>query len=305
MRWLLSSIGYLLYTLTVLVFLLWMLFPAETVKTWLEQQLDARYPQYVWSIGSFKPVFPGRLELADITITIDRNKKPVVQVARLDLVPDLVRIFGKSRLVRYQLHLPGGIVAGRFVAAAGDRQFECRGRVNGLQLEKLRAVQQLLQRKLTGTASGEFTGQGIWKRSGKMELKGKVNITGGMLQLREPVLGLAQLPYTKIETNFQYHDGQWEFKQGKLVSSKMTADFSGRIKAAGNFESAVLQLTGRITPRPELFAGTGDRKMARVVHTFLKDGGLPFTVSGTAVEPAIHFEGGFSQALKRLQGAKR
>jgi hypothetical protein len=138
-----------------------------------------------------------------------------------------------------------------------------------------------------------------------MEFKGKVNITGGMLQLREPVLGLAQLPYTKIETNFQYHDGQWEFEQGKLVSTKMTADFSGRIKADGNFESAVLQLTGRITPRPELFAGKGDRKMAQVVHTFLQDGGLPFTVSGTAVEPAINFEGGFSQALKRLQGVKR
>ncbi|MCF6187466.1 MAG: hypothetical protein L3J49_08345 [Desulfobulbaceae bacterium] len=48
-RFLLSSTGYLLYTLVVLVGLLWLLFPTESVQAWLEQQLQDHYPGYSWS----------------------------------------------------------------------------------------------------------------------------------------------------------------------------------------------------------------------------------------------------------------
>lgn len=305
MRWLLSSIGYLLYTLVVLVCLLWLLFPTDTVKSWLEQQLNARYPHYVWKIRSLKPVLPGRVELTGITVTRYREKTPIVEAKQLDLVSNPVRFFGKRKLVKYKLYILGGTVAGRVVSSTSFRQFEYQGKGNGLQLEQLKTVQQRLQRKLDGTAAGNFSGQGTWKRSGKMELKGNLSIAGGTLQLKKPVLGLEQLPYTRIESNFKYRNGQWVFEQGKLVSTKMSATFGGQVTTGENLQAAGLRLSGSIIPRPELFAGAGDKQMARVVHTFLQDGGLPFTISGTAGEPGIQFKGGLSQALKRLQGSKR
>jgi type II secretion system protein N len=305
MRWLLSSIGYLLYTLVVLICLLWLLFPTDTVTSWLEQQLNTRYPHYIWKIESLRPMLPGRMELTGIAITPYREKKPMVIVDRLDLIPDPVRLVQKDKLIRYRLYLLGGTADGRIVSSTGFRQFECQGKVKGLQLEQLKTVQQWLQRKLNGTAAGDFSGQGTWERSGKMDLKGNLTITKGTLQLKKPVLGLEQLPYTKIESNFKYRNGQWVFEQGKLISTKMTATFSGRVETGEDLAAASLQLTGSIIPRPELFAGAGEKQLAQVVHTFLQDGGLPFTVSGTANEPGIHFEGGLSQALKRLQESKR
>ena len=305
MRWFLASMGYLLYTLVVLVCLLWLLFPSDTVKTWFEQQLHTRYPHYVWKIGSLKPALPGKLELVDIIMIPDRDKTIRFKADRLDLVPDATHLFGKRKRIKYRLHLLGGTVDGRIIASVGLQQFEYLGRFNGLRLHRLTGLQKRLQRKFDGTVAGEFSGHGAWDQSGKSELKGKLSIADGTLQLKKPVLGLALLPYTKIESDFKCRDGNLLFEQGKLVSTKMTAAFSGQVKTGVSLAEAGLQVTGSITPRSELFAGAGNRQMAQVVRTFLQNGALPFTVSGTVAEPAIQFEGGLSAALKHLQGKKR
>lgn len=303
-RWLLSSIGYLLYTLVILVCLLWWKFPADTVKTWLEQQLDTRSSGYVWKIESLQPVLPGRLRLAGITMTPDQQKMPLVTIEQLDVIPDPARLFNKSKLIRYKLRLFGGTAKGRVVSSTGFQQFDCRGRFNNLQIEQMKSLRKRLQRKVNGIAAGDFSWRERGQKTGKTEIEGKLTITRGTLPLRKPVLGLHLLPYSKIETGFTYQKDNWIFEKGTFVSTKMTATFSGRIEPADTIADSVLTFSGSLTPRSELFT-KGDSQLAGMIRSFLKDGGLPFTLIGTAAEPGIHFANGFSRAMHRLQGSRR
>jgi len=305
MRWLLSSLGYLLYTLVVLVCLLWWKFPADTVKTWLEHQLNTETPRYVWNIETLKPVLPGRIHVSGITITPVREKMPLIRIGQLDLVPDPARLLSKNKLIRYRMRLFGGTAGGRFVVGTGFRQFDCRGKFAGLRIKQMAALRKRLQRQVNGIADGSFSWHGVRRSTEKQVIEGKVIMRDGTLPLRKAVLGLVKLPYSTIETPFTYREGRWIIEKGKFVSPKMTATFNGRIEPADNLADFRLQFTGRLTPRSELFTGGGNNKMAGMIRSFLKDGSLPFTLSGTAAEPGIHFANGLSEAMNRLQGNRR
>ncbi len=305
MRWLLSSLGYLLYTLVVLVCLLWWKFPTDTVKTWLEHQLNTETPRYVWNIETLKPVLPGRIHVSGITITPVREKMPLIRIGQLDLVPDPARLLSKNKLIRYRMRLFGGTAGGRLVAGTGFRQFDCRGKFAGLRIKQMAALRKRLQRQVNGIADGSFSWHGSRRDAEKQTIDGKIIFRDGTLPLRKAVLGLVKLPYSTIETPFTYREGRWIIEKGKFVSPKMMATFNGRIEPADSLADFRLQFTGRLTPRSELFTGGGNNKMAGMIRSFLKNGSLPFTLSGIAAEPGIHFANGLSEAMNRLQGNRR
>ena len=303
-RWLLSALGYLLYTLVVLACLLWWKFPARTVKSWLEHRLNAETSGYAWNIDELKLVLPGRMQVSGITLTPVREKVPLLRIGQLELIPDPMRLLGSNRLLRYHMQVYGGTVAGSLAADPDFRRFDCRGKIAGLRVRRMTALQKSLQRKVSGTVNGGFSWRGGRGSSEKQAIKGKVIIGDGTVPLRKPVLGLAALPFSTIETPFTYGKGRWNIERGKIVSPKLTATFSGRVESAARLADFRLQFTGRLTPRTELFSG-GNSRMVGIIRSFLKDGSLPFTVSGTMGEPGIHFANGLSEAMNRLQGTGR
>jgi len=305
MRWLLSSLGYLLYTLVLLICLLWWKFPADTVKAWLEQQLGTETPGYVWKIETLKPVLPVRVHASGITITPAWEKMPMVRIEQLDLVPDPARLLSENKLIRYRMRLFGGAAHGRLIIGAGFSRFDCRGKFDNLDIAQMAVVRKRLQRQLTGIAAGNFSWHRNRRSTEKQTIAGKVIIGNGTLPLRKEILGITMLPYSTIKALFTYREGRWIIEKGKLVSPKMTAVFSGRIEPAGNIADYQLQFTGRLTPRSELFTGRDNNRMAGMIRSFLKDGSLPFTLSGTAAEPGIHFADGLTEAMNRLQGNRR
>jgi len=305
LRWLISWTGYLLYTLVVLICLLWFLFPADTVKDWLEQQLNTQYPNYDWSIDSLSIVFPGSLMMTKVGVTPAHAKSTPLTIDRLSLSPDVPLLLQKKKALKYSLELLEGSIHGQIVFAADGKQFESMGTFDGLHLQQLEILQQSLQRTVDGILIGKFSSTGTWDGFQDIEFQGDLTLAGGTLQFKAPILGLDELPYAAIETDFRFHQGQWEFEQGKLQSTWMNCTFSGSMQAGISLAASQLQLTGILMPRSEMFAGVENKQMAQVVRTHLKDGGLPFTVNGTAGEPGILFTASLSQALKSLSGSTK
>lgn len=301
--WMLSSAGYLLYILVVLVVLLWILFPAETVQSWLEQQLNRQYQQYDWKIGSTGLALPDGLVLTDLRVSPVQEKKPLLTVDRLSLVPMVSSLFRKQKALRCMARLLQGDIRFRILPDPDWRLFTVQGTAKGLQMKKMIFLQERLGRKLDGTAGGTFSGSG--RSGGPFRLKGTLLCTGGVLRFRAPVLGLDTLPYTKIETGFTLEKGLGKFERGTLQSNLMNGSFSGTVQFGKTPATSRVQFKGALTPRSEMFAGQKHKQLAKVIRPFLKDGGLPFTISGTAGEPGIRFEGALSGALKRLKGSTK
>jgi type II secretion system protein N len=305
LRTLVSWAWYFLYTLVVLICLLWFMFPGESVQKWMEQQLDNRYPEYHWTIESVKLGFPGSLVVENIELRPPQGKIVLLQVERLAVVPDILKIIQNKKSVKYAIDLLQGSIQGQVEFSPDWQQYEGEGTFADLHLEELEMLQQSLQREVNGILSGTYSSKGDGNVSGAAEIKGKLSLADGIMEFKAPVLGLDTLAYTTIETDFGLQKGQWLFEQGKLQSPGMSAQFNGQLEPGLSLAAAQLQFTGTLVPRSELFAEAKNKQMAQVVRIHLKDGGLPFTVSGTAGEPGIHFVGALSQALKNLPGSTK
>lgn len=305
LRWLLSSTVYLLYTSVVLLFLLWLLFPADIVKGYLEQRLDKQYAQFDWKIGSLGLALPDKIVLTNVRVNPAGTKNSLLILNQLAFAPDLKHIFGENKKIRYNLEMLQGTIRGHILLPSDSTQVECIGTLDGLHLEQLEFLQQDLQRRLNGTAAGTFSGQVKKDKSGQVTLRGNLNLSDGVLQFRQPVLGLGQLPYTKIETDFSYKANQWTFEKGKLQAASMNGIFRGNILSEDSLADSQVQFEGSLTPRSEMFSEMKNSKMMQMVRAHLKDGALPFTVRGTVGSPAILFAGGLSQALKNFQGSTK
>jgi len=299
-RWLVSVFGYLLYTLVLLVVLLWWRFPAAEVATWCGQRLDRLYPGLNWQVDALKWRFPNRFLLQGIQA--QANDKPGMQVIRvpeLTLTLDPLSLARKNLRISYSMNLYDGAGTGRIYLTWAGR-FTCQGRFVNLDLHKMAGLATALNRSVQGRADATFSWQGTWPDMDKTKISGMVTVSKGLLPLRKPVLGLTILPFSRFESRVEHREQAWQLDRGRLEAKTMKVTFSGRIVPGKDLAGARLSLSGSLVPRAELFRATGKRDMATVVRGFLRNGALRFTVSGTAADPAVQFPVGLSRAMRRF-----
>jgi len=297
-RWLFSVLGYLAYTLAVLVFLLWWRFPADEIARWCEARLHARYPALVWHIGSLKWQFPNRFVLDNIQGLSGREA--MIDIDSLILTADLASLARKTRRITYMMHLYGGMGTGR-IHLRPEHLFSCQGRFAGLDVEQMRSLVMRLKRTVQGQLSATFSWQGTWPELHTRELSGMVTMTNGLLPLRKPVLGLKKIAFSRMEASVARRDHAWQVDKGVLEAKTMHVSFHGKIIPGTGLGHFRLDISGSLTPRSELFRLAGSRNMATVLRGYLRNGALPFTVNGTAAEPAVHFPDGLTRAMRYLR----
>ncbi len=299
-RWLLATLGYLGYTLAILVFLLWWRFPAAEVASWCESRLQAQYPSLSWRIDSLKWAFPNRFIFKGIQAHAKGNaKEEMIHVKILELSFDPASLVRKNRRISYQMHLYDGIGTGR-IHVNGGRGVSCQGRFVGLNLKEMRGLAASLKRSLQGQAGATFSWQGSWPDLKTKEVSGMLTMENGLLPLRKPVLGLEALPFSRLEASVMHQGRDWLVDKGVLEAKTMHVSFKGKIIPGPDLGRSRIKISGSLTPRSELFRAAGNRDLATAIRGFLRKGALSFTVSGTAAEPAVQFPGGLSAALRRF-----
>jgi len=296
-RWLLSTFGYLVYTLAILVFLLWWRFPAAEVASWCESRLQASYPALIWKIDSLRWQFPNRLVFGNIQAL--SGQEAMIDVDSLELTADLTSLMRKNRRITFAMRLYGGTGTGR-IHLTPEHVFSCQGRFFGLDLEQMKGLCLSLKRNLRGELGATFSGQGTWPVLNLREVSGMLTMENGLLPLRKPVLGLQEISFSRLEASVKNQNHAWLIDKGVLEAKTMHVSFKGKIIPGPDLGRSRINISGSLTPRSELFRAAGSRDMATAIRGFLRKGALSFTVSGTAEEPAVQFPGGLSAALRHF-----
>ena len=297
-RWLFPGLGYLTYSLVVLIFLLWWRFPADDIARWCEARLHARYPALVWKIAALHWKFPNRFVFEEIKGL--SGKEAMLEIDSLTFTADVTSLLRKNQLITYSASLYEGKGAGRIHLTPGHT-FLCQGQFAGVQLEQMHGLVARLQRAVRGELGTTFSWQGVWPHLATRDLSGMLTVENGLLPLRKPVLGLQEIPFSKLTASITYRDNEWQVDRGVLEAKSMHVSFKGNIVPGADLDKVKIHFTGNLTPRAELFKLAGIPNMAKVLRGFLRQGALPFTVSGTAVEPAVRLPEGLSDALRRFQ----
>jgi type II secretion system protein N len=300
-----AAVGYLLFTLAVLAFMLWYQFPAGAAKARLEAELNRITPGLQWNIGKVGLGLPASVVVSGISIsTTDQPKQSLVTVQSFSLQPDLwACLQGKRLAAGYTMNLLRGQVQGRLHLQSDQVLLEYDGTARGLNLQGLQLIRRQFDRKVTGTLSATFSGSRQLQAK-ESSLSGRIGIADGILSFQEPVLGMEQLSFGHLSSDVEYSPDKMVLTKGSMDASLLSATFSGTVIPADKFALSSLRIKGELTPRSEFLATVGNAAAVSLLKENLQQGKLPFTINGTVRKPGIVFTGLPAALNRQLQGGR-
>lgn len=298
--------GYLLYTLAVLLFLLWYKFPADALKSRIEKDLNMMTPTLQWVVKEIALLPPFNVQLRNISLTGKEEKKVMFVVKTMNLRPDLM-IWKKTGDIaaKYTLNLLDGTIAGRLGLAKDRNALEYDGTIQAIRIDnkELAFIQQEYQRTIRGTLSGNFSGVRKLKKS-THTLQGKFIFAKGEIGLQQPVMGMEQLDFDSIETELNFAEGTISLSRGRITSPVFAANFKGRLHTTVPCRLSRIQLTGSFQPGQKFTDSVDSPSLVRMLKKGAQKVDLPFTVNGLLHKPGIVFTS-LPPAFNKQMGLQR
>ncbi|NLX19863.1 MAG: type II secretion system protein GspN [Desulfobulbus sp.] len=289
-RWLSAGIGYFLYVRGVLVLFLWLLFPQETLRRAIEVELERMWPASYWRIDSLAFALPANLMLHDVEgyDRTERNRR-LLGIDRITLSLQPMESLRHRRLqAGFKVEMNRGKIDGFLSKVLSKDDVQMKGAFQAINTADLPFWHHALGREVQGIATGRFSLQ-VQDRT-LFSVDADLKVKDGRLGLKRPVLAHSELPFYEITVTLHSRDGELQVKDGVVRSVLFDGRFWGTISPQTHPMLSELDIEGDMEPRSDFFAGVKNTLAFEALHLQLKDKALPFRISGTLMDPGIHFQ---------------
>ena len=250
-----SQLLYGIYILAVTVFFLYILFPSDTVATYVTSRLNRVNSDINVDVDRVRLAFPLGLTLHDARVYYLGTE--VLKTDNLKIVPSFLSLF-RSRIVffftgsAFEGRLEG---RGEFDKRKPDHQAVIAIKLAGIKIKDIAAVKHFLGRKVTGSLKGTVT----YRNSGRSdrELDAGLVISDGELEILMPILKQKNIPFTELETNITIKNEKINIKRCTMKSDQLNGSISGIVNLNEPLSQSRLRLSGLIKPMPEFLEKLG------------------------------------------------
>lgn len=285
--------GYFIYALGVIIVLLWVLFPTDSARKWLEKGLNAE-SSLVWKIGRLKTTFPLKIKINNVRLyDPDDTENPVVTIQSVDLTPDIGEIvkMKKQLPMHYIINVFDGTVEGDLLVFGDVSEIKCDGSFKAIDTGKVEYLWETTGREGAGKLSGTFKYNGKWQEPFSGELDSLFDIQDGSISLQQPILGLDEVRFSVLSSKISMQNGTIVFEDGVVNSRLFNISYQGNLLLDDEFFESILEINGSMEPLSELFAGFENPMVVTLIRKEMENNKLAFSISGTLMKPGIQFKG--------------
>ena len=277
-----ASILYTAYIIAITGVFLYYLFPSDTLKTYLAYRLSQGNPDITVTIDRVNPVLPPGINLHDVGIV--HQNEALIDLDSLKIMPGVLSLFSDKSTVNFKGRVNAGTFSGRAEIGdtSGGQEIKCDGRISGIQVQGIPALQRLPADKISGVLNGNFT----YANAGpNRSLEGKLTLSQCRIELTEAVFNLKSLEFKDIDADLMLKNDTLTIKHTRAKGNQLDADLTGTIGLTGN---NALNLTVSVTPHHLLLA-----KIEKTLPMdFLRKkkagkAGIEFKIDGTLDEPGF------------------
>ena len=246
-----KSLLYAIYIIGVTGIFLYYLFPSDSLKAYLAYRLSQGNPDVTVTIDRVGPVIPPGIGLYNVGIL--HQNQALVDFEKLKLMPGILSLFGDKTTVNFKGHLNVGTISGQaeLDGSSGAQEVTCDGRISGIQVQGIPALQRLPADKISGVLNGDFSFANV---GAKPSLAGKLTLSQSKIELKKAVFNLKSLEFRDIDTDLMLKNNTLIIKQTKARGNQLDADLAGTIALAGQFAKSAMNLTVSVTPHHLLLA---------------------------------------------------
>ena len=278
-----KSLLYTVYIIGITGFFLYYLFPSDTLKTYLAFRLSQGNPDITVTIDHVSPVIPPGINLHDVGII--HHNKALVDLDNLKIMPGILSLFSDKSTVNFKGRINAGTFSGRAEIDDNSGRLEVKGdgRISGIQVQGIPALQRLPADKIAGVLNGNFT----YATAGpNRSLEGKLTLSQFRIELNKAVFNLKSLEFRDIDADLMLKNDILTIKNTSARGNQLDADLTGTIGLTGNTGENELDLTVSVTPHHLLLA-----KIEKTLPMdFLRGkkagkAAISFNIDGTLDEP--------------------
>ena len=280
-----KSLLYTVYIIGITGVFLYYLFPSDTLKTYLEYRLSQTNPDITVTIDHVSPVIPPGINLHDVGIV--HQNKALVDLDNLKIMPGILSLFSDTSTVNFKGRVNAGTFSGRAEIDdnAGRLEVKGDGRISGIQVQGIPALQRLPADKIVGLLSGNFT----YANTGpNRSLEGKLTLSQFRIELNKAVFNVKSLEFRDIDADLMLKNDILTIKNTIAKGNQLDADLTGTIVLTGKTGENALDLTVSVTPHHLLLA----KIEKNLPMDFLRkqkagNAAISFNIDGTLDEPGF------------------
>ena len=288
-----NLLGYVLYGLVLIALLLYLRFPSDAVKDYIQAEGERANPPFTLSVDHIGPLIPFGLKFVKTRVSLrDSPNTLILKADGLSLRPSLLSLLGGKpdysfRCAAYKGDTSGSI---RLQEEGKKASVDAEIELTNVDLGEYTYLQELIGRTVKGTLSGTIKYNGQYRPMLDGSGEANLSLSEGMVELAEPFLTLKSIDFDEMEIDMvlnkrKINVGHLEFK-GKQLQGKL----SGTISLGKVLSESALSLSGTIEPFAALFeSAEGAQETVAFLRGRLNQGTFTFTIEGTLGQPKIKF----------------
>ena len=282
-------LAYTLYAILLTLGFLYILFPSQDVKSYLEATAeDSSIPVHV-SIGDVSPSLAFGLNLRATELAYQAAPdKVLLRADRLFVRPGLWSYLQGKMKVCFEGRLNDGSLEGcvQFKENDSDTPFSTSMTLNDILLGKFENLPDLIGHHVEGSLGGSFAYDG--KMESLMEGAGEADfrLSNGRIELQRPFLSFDGINFDEVWVKLTLKKRRIDLTHVELKGPDIYGTLTGTISLRRKFMDSGLNLKGTVDSSQSLFEGSeGASVTVNLQGQSLGDGPLSFRVRGTLRNP--------------------
>ena len=284
--------GYVLYAVIITAGLLYLRFPSEVIKDYLETRGERSHSPFDLSVGQVSPSLPFGLKLQETQVSQSANPNKIIfRADRLSIRPTIGTLLVGKLNLRFEGLAYDGVLKGyaNFSEKSLQAPFSASIVLRDIRMGKydLRSlIGRHVEGKLDGTVAYNGKNNLLIEGSGEADLR----LSDGRLELLQPILSLDSIDFSQVTIKMALQNRKINLTQVALEGPNMRGTLSGIISLRTEIGKSRLDLRGTIEPFSDFFKSLpGTRDTVKLFQRRLKRGTLTFVIRGTLAEPSIQF----------------
>jgi type II secretion system protein N len=278
-------VGYIAFTVVMVVVFLYLLFPKESLRAYIQAQIQQNLPDVSMEIGQVSAAFPPGLNLTNILC--EHQEMPLVAAKRATIRPALLKILGSKKVLNFDVETSEGRIDGQGILRTGKQgEFSLDADIDQIALQEIAALEAFPDYIISGLLSGKVNYKLVPGRSGSGSAD--LVVTAAKFELADPLFGIENLNFASIEAQLNLSPHRLQLRRLNLTGNEVDGSISGSLMLRTPMNQSRLNLAGVLRPHAEFMA-----QLQRTVPMALLGGqnlgqkGLPFRITGTIEKPSF------------------
>ncbi len=280
-------IAYVFFVTGATVFFLYVLFPSDTVKTYIEYSIAEISPDIDMHVEQLRPGLPPRLTVTNAYILF--REDTAVRFDRMDCVPDYPSLVSSRPGFDFTAAVAGGRVEGTIHIHDDpeNRSFITRMQFADVDLQGIPLLERIYSGGFSGTASGNINYTASLGGKGRNTAEGEamVDINGVQINIENNLPGLDYLTFSRINADADLQNNQITINRFDMEGSQFSATGKGSLTLGRRVETSRVDLNSTVQVHPELIRSVG----SLLPRQYLKDGRVSLRITGTLRQPRYSF----------------